>query len=78
VGIGRGYSVREVIESCRRVTGHAIPTVDAPRRAGDPPMLYADPTAIARDLGWRAQRTDLDETVRSAWRWMQAHPRGYA
>jgi UDP-glucose 4-epimerase len=78
VGIGRGRSVREVIDACRRVTGHAIPTVDAARRAGDPPMLFADPSAIARDLGWRASRIDLDETVRSAWMWMQSHPRGYA
>jgi UDP-glucose-4-epimerase GalE len=78
VGIGRGRSVREVIDACRRVTGHAIPTVDAPRRPGDPPMLFADPSAIARDLGWRARRVDLDETVRSAWSWMRAHPHGYA
>ncbi|MEY3023020.1 MAG: UDP-glucose 4-epimerase [Planctomycetota bacterium] len=78
VGIGRGHSVREVVESCRRVTGHAIPTVPAPRRAGDPPVLFADPAAARRDLGFAPRWTDLDETVRSAWRWMRAHPSGYA
>ena len=77
VGIGRGSSVREVLESCRRVTGHAIPAVRGMRRPGDPPRLYADPSAIARDLGWSANWTDLDAIVATAWRWMQANPRGY-
>ncbi|MFM2163728.1 MAG: UDP-glucose 4-epimerase [Planctomycetota bacterium] len=77
IGIGRGYSVREVLESCRRVTGHPIPAKLGERRAGDPPSLYADPSAIARDLGWKAKWTDLDEIVRTAWEWMRAHPRGY-
>ena len=78
IGIGRGYSVREVLESCRRVTGHPIPAQLGARRPGDPPALYADPSAIARDLGWRAKWTDLDAIVRTAWDWMRAHPRGYA
>ncbi|MFM7133204.1 MAG: UDP-glucose 4-epimerase GalE [Planctomycetota bacterium] len=78
VGIGRGYSVREVLESCRRVTGHPIPAVSAQRRAGDPPRLFADPTAIRRDLGWEAKWTDLDAIVASAWNWFKANPRGYA
>ncbi|MEY5061636.1 MAG: UDP-glucose 4-epimerase [Planctomycetota bacterium] len=77
VGIGRGYSVREVVESCRRVTGHPIPAKFVERRAGDPPSLYADPAAIGRDLGWRAKWTDLDEIVRTAWAWMRVHPHGY-
>lgn len=78
IGIGRGYSVREVLESCRRVTGHPIPAQKGERRPGDPPSLYADPSAIARDLGWQAKHTDLDGIVRTAWEWMQTHPRGYA
>jgi UDP-glucose 4-epimerase len=67
-----------VLDSCRRVTGHAIPAIVGARRPGDPPSLYADPAAIARDLGWRAKWTDLDAVVKSAWEWMRAHPRGYA
>lgn len=77
VGIGHGWSVREVLESCRRVTGHEIPAAIAPRRAGDPPRLFADATRIRQELGWTPRFTDLDETVATAWRWMQAHPRGY-
>ncbi len=77
VGIGRGYSVREVVESVRRVTGRPLPVVMGTRRAGDPATLYADASAIRRDLGWQARFTDLDEIVATAWRWYQAHPNGY-
>ena len=77
VGIGRGYSVKEVIESCRRVTGHAIPTINAERRAGDPSQLYAEGRAITRDLGWQPKWVELDAIVATAWRWMKAHPGGY-
>ena len=78
IGIGRGYSVREVIESCRRVTGRAIPTQPGARRAGDPPVLFADASAIRRDLGWKPAHTHLDDIVRTAWNWMRANPAGYA
>ncbi|MEM0984296.1 MAG: UDP-glucose 4-epimerase GalE [Planctomycetota bacterium] len=77
VGIGNGYSVREVIESARRVTGHAIPEVAGERRPGDPPKLFADPSRIKSELGWEARFTDLDETVATAWRWFEANPKGY-
>jgi UDP-glucose 4-epimerase len=77
VGIGRGYSVREVLESCRRVTGHPIPATLGERRAGDPPALFADPSAIRSDLGWQARFTELDEIVATAWRWHRANPNGY-
>ncbi len=77
VGTGRGHSVREVIEACRRVTGHAIPQVAADRRPGDPPMLYADSTALQQRFGWRPRVTEITETVASAWRWHSAHPGGY-
>ncbi len=76
VGTGIGYTVREVVEVCREVTGHPIPVVEAPRRPGDPMMLVASSEALQRDLGWTPQYT-LREIVRSAWRWMQTHPEGY-
>lgn len=77
LGIGRGYSVREVIDSARRVTGRPIETVESARRAGDPAALFADPSQIQRELGWRARYTDLDGIVRTAWDWFRAHPDGY-
>jgi UDP-glucose 4-epimerase len=77
VGTGRGHSVREVIESCRRITGHRIPERIGTRRAGDPAQLFADARAITRDLHWHAQHTELDSIVSSAWNWMQANPSGY-
>ncbi|MEM1186451.1 MAG: UDP-glucose 4-epimerase GalE [Planctomycetota bacterium] len=77
VGIGKGYSVREVIDSARDVTGRDIRVVEGDRRAGDPPMLFADPTRIQTELGWSAQITDLREIIGSAWRWYDANPNGY-
>ena len=78
VGIGRGYSVREVIEACRRVTGVDFPVETGPRRPGDPPTLYADPTKIRAELGWQAKFDGLDAIIESAWRWKREHPAGYA
>ena len=77
VGLGHGWSVREVLESCRRVTGRDIAATMGTRRPGDPPTLYADASSIGRDLGWTPRFTELDETVATAWRWMQANPTGY-
>lgn len=77
LGIGRGYSVREVISAVERVTGLPIKVKAGDRRAGDPPVLYADPTKIASELGWRASYVDLDEIIRTAWEWMRKHPMGY-
>jgi UDP-glucose-4-epimerase GalE len=77
LGIGKGHSVREVIQAVRRVTGHAIPVEVAPRRAGDPPQLYADPRKIETELGWRAKVTEIDAIVQTAWQWFKAHPNGY-
>jgi UDP-glucose 4-epimerase len=76
-GTGRGASVREVIESCRRVTGRAIPWIAAPRFSGDPPTLVADPSRLRADLGWRPSYSDLEGIVASAWRWHLGHPDGY-
>ncbi len=78
LGVGRGYSNREIIQSVERVTGKPIPIKQAPRRPGDPPELYANPAKIKADLGWSARFTDLDEIVRTAWNWFSKHPNGYA
>lgn len=77
LGIGEGYSVMEVIESVRRVTGADFEVRKGERRPGDPPRLYADPGKIREELGWSASRTDLDEIVGTAWNWFNEHPNGY-
>jgi UDP-glucose 4-epimerase len=77
VGTGRGASVREVLETCRRVTGHPIPAVVGPRRAGDPPELVGSPEKIRAELGWKAKHLTLETMVASAWAWRQAHPHGW-
>ena len=77
LGTGRGYSVHELIEACRRVTGHAIPSQIGARRAGDPPELVADSTKARRELSWQPQYTDAESIIRTAWKWHASHPRGY-
>ncbi len=77
LGTGRGHSVREVVDACRRVTGHAVPAVMGPRRPGDPPELVADSSKAQRVLDWRPKYTDIETIVRTAWRWHSTHPRGY-
>lgn len=77
LGIGRGYSVLEVIQAARDVTGKPIPTRDGPRRPGDPPTLYANPAKIRETLRWTAKHTDLRAIIESAWKWMQENPAGY-
>jgi UDP-glucose 4-epimerase len=77
VGSGNGFSVRQVIEAARRVTGHAIPVRESPRRPGDPPRLVASSDKIRRELGWRPEHVDLDDMISSAWDWHKLHPRGY-
>ncbi|MGA3081127.1 MAG: UDP-glucose 4-epimerase GalE [Terracidiphilus sp.] len=71
LGNGRGFSVREVIESARRVTGHPIPAEVCPRRPGDPAVLVASSEKAIRELGWKPRYTQLDEIVRTAWVWHQ-------
>jgi UDP-glucose 4-epimerase len=78
VGTGQGYSVREVIECARKVTGRPIPAVVAPRRPGDPAMLVAASSKIRDRLGWRPELPDLEEIIRTAWEWHRTHPKGYA
>jgi UDP-glucose 4-epimerase len=78
LGNGAGFSVREVIESARQVTGKAIKAVEAARRPGDPAVLVASSDKIRRELNWRPKYPDLEAIVSSAWEWLQKHPHGYA
>jgi len=73
LGNGNGYSIRQVIDSVRRVTGQPVPVEIGPRRAGDPPTLVADATAARRELGWQPRYGDLDTIVRHAWDWERRH-----
>jgi UDP-glucose 4-epimerase len=75
LGNGKGFSVLEVIESARRVTGHPIPAEVHPRRSGDPAVLVASSEKAIRELGWKPKYTELDEIVRTAWAW---HKKRYA
>jgi UDP-glucose 4-epimerase len=77
LGNGSGFSVREVIEAARAVTGCEIGTTEASRRPGDPPMLVAASDRIRSELGWEAQKPALEEMVADAWAFAQAHPDGY-
>jgi UDP-glucose 4-epimerase len=77
LGNGRGFSVREVVETVRRVTGHPIPAREAPRRPGDPAVLVAASDRIKKELNWQPQFPSLESIVRSAWEWRRAHPDGY-
>jgi len=78
LGNGQGFSVMEVIEAARAVTGHAIPHVMGERRPGDPAVLTADSRKIRAELGWTPRFPELRAIVDSAWRWHRAHPRGYS
>ena len=77
LGSGNGFSVREVIETARAVTGHAIPVVESPRRPGDPARLVASPEKIRRELNWKPEHENLREIIASAWEWHRTHPKGY-
>ena len=77
LGNGVGYSVREVIETARKVTGHPIPAVEIPRRAGDPARLVASGEKAKTVLGWEPKITSLEDIIRSAWVWHSTHPNGY-
>ena len=77
LGNGNGFSVREVIEASRKVTGKPIKTVEAPRRPGDPPVLVASSAKISKELGWKPRYDKFEEIIQTAWDWHQAHPNGY-
>ena len=77
LGTGGGASVRDVIDSCRKITGRNIDIVEKPRRPGDPPRLIASSEKVKRELGWQPQFQSLDAIIESAWKWHQKFPRGY-
>lgn len=77
LGNGIGFSVKEVVETARKVTGHPIPAVISPRRAGDPAQLIASSEKAKKILGWNPQHEDLNEIIASAWKWHQKHPDGF-
>jgi UDP-glucose 4-epimerase len=77
LGNGQGFSVREVVEVARKVTGHPIRVIESPRRAGDPAVLIASSEKIRRELSWQPMFPDLKSIVESAWQWHRAHPDGY-
>jgi len=78
LGNGSGFSVREVVEAARSVTGHPIACRDSPRRPGDPPQLVAAGDRIRHRLGWKPRKPELEEMVADAWAFAQAHPSGYS
>lgn len=78
LGNGLGYSVREVVETARQITGHAIPEVVTPRRPGDPATLVAASARIVQTLGWQPKFASLESIVQTAWDWHRTHPQGYA
>jgi len=77
LGNGQGFSVRQVIEVARKVTGHAVPVIESPRRPGDPGILIASSEKIRRELGWKPKFAKLEDIVSSAWEWHRRHPDGY-
>lgn len=77
LGNGKGFSVKEVIEIAREVTGHPIPAKMEPRRAGDPAVLVASSDKCKSELGWKPVRTDLKTIIQDAWNWHQNHPNGF-
>jgi UDP-glucose 4-epimerase len=77
LGNGDGYSVRQVIQTCEKVTGQKIPAVEKPRRPGDPPKLVASAAKAIRELGWKPRFPKLEDIVATAWAWHSRHPQGY-
>lgn len=77
VGLGEGYSIRQVIEAVEEVTGRKVNVESAARRAGDPARLVASPARLSRELGWKPKHSELKNIVRTAWLWSKKHPGGY-
>ena len=77
LGNGVGFTVKEVVETARKVTGHPISAKEEPRRAGDPSMLIASSAKAKEVLGWNPQYADLETIIDTAWIWHKSHPNGY-
>lgn len=77
LGNGQGFSVKEVIDVCRNITGHSIPSEVVPRRLGDPAILIASSQKIIKELGWNPKSASLESIINSAWNWHKSHPYGY-
>ncbi len=77
LGSGEGFSVRQIVDLAREVTGHEIPVREMPRRAGDPAVLIASSDKIRQVLGWNPEYSDIESIITSAWQWHKSHPRGY-
>lgn len=77
LGNGVGFTVKEVVETARKVTGHPIPAKEEPRRSGDPSMLIASSAKAKEVLGWNPQYADLETIIGTAWNWHKSHPNGY-
>jgi len=78
LGCGDGYTVRQVIDCCRKVSGPPLPAIERPRRPGDPPKLVASSKKISVELGWKPRFNKLHDIVASAWAWHKSHPHGYS
>jgi UDP-glucose 4-epimerase len=77
LGIGRGYSVQEILDAATNATDKEIPVVLGARRAGDPARLFANSDKVQQELGWKPQHVDVEAVIESAWRWHTTHPNGY-
>jgi UDP-glucose 4-epimerase len=77
LGTGTGSSIHEVIAAASRVSGKSVPSIDSPRRPGDPPFLVASSDKIRGELGWSPRFSSLDSILQSAWQWHSSHPHGY-
>jgi UDP-glucose 4-epimerase len=78
LGIGKGYSVRQVIDTVKKVSGKSFEVIESPRRPGDPPALVCDAAKARTELGWQPKWTNLEKIVESAWKWHSKFPNGYA
>jgi UDP-glucose 4-epimerase len=78
LGLGKGYSVRQVIDTVKKVSGKSFKVIEVPRRPGDPPALVCDSTKAKTELGWQPKWTNLEKIVESAWKWHSKYPNGYA